>query len=190
VLDAQTFQIYGNLLTDEARQLWGNIVKAQADTISWDDLHGEVHEEKAGKTRNSFLECVTFHLQSVFRPDAAEAVKFYITNTLKKPNRVPIRQLLVQVEQLNSYLENLPSLFQSPKANSATKPVMPLEDADLATHLLRMCPVKWQRQYDPMENSTPVSTRALLMVLENIKSNVELDDRPSSEDKAKGTDSK
>ena len=78
------------------------------------------------------------------------------------------------MEQLNSYLENLQSLFQSPKANSATKPVMPLEDADLMTHLLQMCPVKWQRQYNLMENSTPVSTRALLMVLENIESNVEL----------------
>ncbi len=46
--------------------------------------------KKAGKTWTSFLDCVTFHLQSVFRPNAAEAVKFYITNTLKKPNRVPI----------------------------------------------------------------------------------------------------
>ena len=82
------------------------------------------------------------------------------------------------------------SLFQSPQDNSATKPVMPLEDADLAMHLLRMCPVKWQRQYGLMENSTLVSTRALLMVLENIKSNVKLDDKPPSKDKAKGTDSK
>ena len=41
-----------------------------------------------------------------------------------------------------------------------------------------------------MENSTPVSTRALLMVLENIESNVELDDKPPSKDKAKGSDSK
>ncbi len=82
------------------------------------------------------MECITFHLQSVFHPDAAEAVKFYIMNTLKKPNRVPIWQFFVRVEQLNSYLENLPSLFQSPKANSATKPVTPLEDADLAMHLL------------------------------------------------------
>ena len=41
-----------------------------------------------------------------------------------------------------------------------------------------------------MENSTPVSTRALLMVLENIESNVELDDKPPSKDKAKGADSK
>ncbi len=53
-----------------------------------------------------------------------------------------------------------------------------------------MCPVKLQQQYDLMVNSTPVSTRVLLMVLENIKSNIELDDKPPSKDKAKGTDSK
>ena len=117
MLGAQIFQLYGNLLTDEACQPWEKIVKAQTDTIPQEDLRGEVHEGKAGKTWTSFLECVTFHLQSVFRPDAAEAVKFYITNTLKKPNRVPIRQFFVRVEQLNSYLENLPSLFQSLKAN-------------------------------------------------------------------------
>ena len=68
----------------EARE---KIVEEQTNTIPQEDLRGEVHEEKAGKTWTSFLECVTFQLQSVFRPDAAEAVKFYITNTLKKPKR-------------------------------------------------------------------------------------------------------
>ncbi len=111
-------------------------MKAQTNTIPREDLHGEVHEEKAGKTWTSFLECVTFHLQPVFFPDEAEAVKFYITNILKKHNRVPIQHFFVQVEQPNSYLENLPSFFQSPKANLATKPVMLLEDTDLAMHLL------------------------------------------------------
>ena len=37
-----------------------------------------------------------------------------------------------------------------------------------------------------MENSTPVSTRALLMVLENIESNVELNDKPLAKTKLKG----
>ena len=136
MLGVQIFQLYGNLLTYEAFQPWEKIVKAQSNTIPWEDLCSEVHGEKTWKTWTSFLECVTFHLQSVFHPDAAEAVKFYITNTLKKPNRVPIWQFIVRVEQLNSYLENLPSLFLSSKANSATKPVTPLEDADLAMHLL------------------------------------------------------
>ena len=90
----------------------------------------------------SFLDCMTFHLQSVFRPNPAEAVKFYITNTLKKPKRVPIWQFFVGVEQWNSYLENLLNLFQSPKANSATKLVMPLKDGDVVTHFLQMHPVK------------------------------------------------
>ncbi len=83
MLGVQIFQLYRNLRTDEARQPWENIVKVQTNTIPQEDLHGEVHEEKAGKTWTSFLECVTFHLQSVFHPDAAEAVKFYITNKLR-----------------------------------------------------------------------------------------------------------
>ncbi len=76
MLGAQIFQLYGNLLTDEAQQPWEKIVKVQTDIIPREDLHGEVHEEKAGKTWTSFLECVTFHLRSVFHPNAAEAVKF------------------------------------------------------------------------------------------------------------------
>ena len=62
-------------------------------------------------------------------------MKFYITNTLKKPNRVPIWQFLMRVKQLNNYLKTLPGLYDSQKVNSATKPGTPLEDADLATHL-------------------------------------------------------
>jgi hypothetical protein len=121
---------------------------------------------------------------------AGKALKYYITNTLKKPNRVLICQLFVQVEQLNSYLETLPCLFNSPKANQATKKVLPLDNAELVTHLLQMCLAKWQTQFDLMEKTTPVSTRALLLVLENIKNNVKLDMKPSSMIKAKGAEQK
>ncbi len=65
---------------------------------------------------------------------------------------------------------------------------MPLKDADLATHLLQMCLVKWQWQYDLIENSTAVSTRALEVILENIESNFKLDDKPSCKDKVYGTE--
>jgi hypothetical protein len=65
-----------------------------------------------------------------------ETVKFYITNTLKRSNRINIWKFFVHVEQLISYLEGLPGLFNSPKANLAAKQVMLLKDTDLATHLL------------------------------------------------------
>ena len=101
-------------------------------------------------------------------------------DTLRKPNRIPIRQFLVQVEQLNSYLETLPCLYYIPSTNQATKQVLPLDDADLVTHLLCMCPVKWQTQYELMKKTTPVNTRALLLILEKIENNAEVEAKPPS----------
>jgi hypothetical protein len=120
------------------------------------------------------MECITFHLQRGFRHDAGEALKYYILNMLRKPNRILIHQLLVCTKQLSSYLETLPCLYYSPSANQATKQVLPLDDADLTTHLLRMCPAKWQTQYNLTEKTTPVNTRALLLILEKIENNAEL----------------
>jgi len=94
---------------------------------------------------------------------------------LRKPNWIPIHPFLVQVEQLNSYLETLPYLYYSPSTNQATKQVLPLDDADLATHLLCMCPAKWQTQYDLAEKTTPVNTRALLLIHEKIENNAEVE---------------
>jgi len=180
------FELYRNLLSDETRQPWEKIIKAQVTSSPCEDMKGVTHLEAPTKTWDSFNKCVTFHLLRVFRHDVGEALKYYITNTLKKPNWVSIRQFFIQVEQLNCYLETLPCLFNSPKANQATKRVLPLDDADLTTHLLRMCPAKWQTQYNLTENSIPVSTRALLLVLENIENNVELDTKPTSTTKARG----
>ena len=43
MLGVQIFQLYGNLLTDEAHQPWEKIVKEQTNTFPWEDLHGKVH---------------------------------------------------------------------------------------------------------------------------------------------------
>ena len=66
--------------------------------------------------------------------------------------------------------------------------IFKLNDSNFMMHLLLMCPAKWQRQYDLMENL--VNTKVLLLVFENIKSNVEIDDKPPSNNKAKKADAK
>ena len=114
----------------------------------------------------SFMECVTFHLLTVFRNDAAEAQRYYISNCLKKPNRVPIRQFVQRVQQLNDYLELLPCLFQSNRATPATKKVGPIDDADLAGHILRMCPGTWQAQYELKAETVPQCVRDLNMTIQ------------------------
>jgi hypothetical protein len=119
-----------------------------------------------------------FHLQQMFRHDMGKALKYYMTNTLRKPNWVPIHQFLVPVEQLNSYLETLLCLYHSPSVNRATKQVLPLDGANLAMHLLHLCQAKWQTQYNLTEKMTPVNFRDLLLILEKIKNNAEVDAKP------------
>ncbi len=99
-------------------------------------MRGNLHNIPRSKTWDSFLECVTFHLHTVVRNDAAEAQMYYISNGLKKPNRLPIRQFVQHVQRLNNYLELLPCLYN--RATPATKKVGPINDADLAGNILHM----------------------------------------------------
>jgi hypothetical protein len=117
----------------------------------------------------SFQDCITFHLLDMFPSDAAEQQRFYISNVLKKPQRVPVRYFFQRVEQLNSYLSHLPCTYESPRATASTKPVQSYDEADLANLLLRMCPESWQDQYDLTQDSLPQSVRKLLVVLENVE---------------------
>ena len=67
----QVFQLYSNLLTEEAQRPWNKILGEQIDCAPWVDLFGVEHAEKHKRSWSSFMDCITFHLQMVFR-DAAE----------------------------------------------------------------------------------------------------------------------
>ena len=114
------------------------------------------------------MEC-TFHLLTVFCNDAAKAQRYYISNGLKKPNRVPIRQFVQRVQQLNDYLELLPCLYQSNQATPATKKVGPFDNAYLEGHILCMCPGTWQAQYELKAKTVPQCICDLLDDLKKIK---------------------
>ena len=74
----------------------------------------------------------------VFPNDAAETQRYYISNGLKKPNNVPIRQSVQHIQQLNSYLILLPRLYHRNRATKLTKWVGPFDDADVMSHILQM----------------------------------------------------
>ena len=95
IAGAKPFELYGNLLSDKAQQPWEKIIKAQVTQAPWEDVFGIPHTKTPTKNWSSFRECMSFHLQTMFHFDAGEALKYYITNTLKKPNQVSIRQFFV-----------------------------------------------------------------------------------------------
>ncbi len=59
-------------------------------------------------SRQLFHNCVMFHLLTTLPINAAEQEKYYITNVLKKPQRINVRQFVRQVEQLNAYIAQMP----------------------------------------------------------------------------------
>jgi hypothetical protein len=112
-----------------------------------------------------------FHLLTEFPINAADQEKYYISNELKKPQRVNIRQFVRRVEQLNAYIAQMPCFNYSPNANASTKPENVLfTEAELGAHVLQMCPIQWQDQYNMSKKCmTPMDMHLLPALLEAIE---------------------
>jgi hypothetical protein len=165
------FQLYANLLSVDARYAWNKIVHKQTKANPYTDLQGLTRKGPRGMSRKSFEDCVMFHLLIVFPNNAAEQERYYITNVLKKPQCVSICQFVQRVEQLNSYILQLPCWYYSPSVKVNTIPMnVPFAEADLLSHVLQMCHHAWQDQYNlHKKGGTPVDKRLLLLSLEAIK---------------------
>jgi hypothetical protein len=84
-----------------------------------------------------------FHLLTVFPINAAEQKKYYITNVLKKPQRVNLCQFVCCVEQLNAYIAQMLCFYYSHNTNASTKPKnVPFTEAELGSHVLCMCHIQ------------------------------------------------
>jgi hypothetical protein len=113
------------------------------------NLQGVSQTGPRGMSCKLFNDCVLFHLLTVFPINAAEQKKDYITNVLKKPQRINVHQFVCQVEQLNAYIPQMPCLYYSPNPNANTKPKNVLfTEAELGSHVLSICPIQWQDQYN------------------------------------------
>ncbi len=65
----------------------------------------------------------------------------------------------------------MPCFYYSPNAKASTKPEnVPFTEAELGAHVLRMCPLPWQDQYNMNEKGmTPMNMRLFLTLLEAIE---------------------
>jgi hypothetical protein len=169
---SKMFAFYSNLLSPESKYVWNKIVSEQMESNPFVNLQGVSLEGPRGMSRESFNNCVMFHLLTVFPINAAEQEKYYATNVLKKPQRVNVHQFVRHVlEQLNAYIAQMPCFYYSPHANASTKPKnIPFTEAELGAHVLCMCPLQWQDQYNMNKKGMmPMDMRLLLTLLEVIK---------------------
>ncbi len=168
---SKMFTFYSNLLSPESKYSWNKIVGEQMESDPYVNLHGDALEGPRGMSCESFNDCVMFHRLTAFPINAAEQEKYYITNVLRKPLRINVRQFVRRVEQLNAYIAQMPCFYYSPNANASTKPEnVPFTEAELGAHVLRMCPLQRQDQYNVNKKGmTPMDMRLLLASLEAIE---------------------
>jgi hypothetical protein len=165
------FTFYSNLISPESKYAWNKIIVEQTEGNPYVNLQGVSLEGPRGMSRKSFNDCIMFHLLTAFPINAAEQEKYFILNVLKKPQRINVRQFICPVEQLNAYIAQMPCFYYSPNANASTKPKnVPFMEAELGNHVLRMCPLQWQDQYNMNEKGMmPMDMHLLLTSLEAIK---------------------
>jgi hypothetical protein len=140
---SQMFTFYSNLLSPKSKYLWNKIVSKQTESNPLVNLQGVQLEGPRGMSCMLFTNCVMFHLLTAFPINTAEEEKYYIMNVLKKPQGVNVRQFVRCVEQLNAYIAQMPCFYYSPSANASTKSEnVPFTEAELVSHVLRMCPIQ------------------------------------------------
>ncbi len=80
------------MLSLDAKYAWNKIVKELMDADPFKDLQGLSSKGPRGLSQESFDNCVMFHLLTVFPNYAAKQEKYYLSNMLKKPQRVGVHQ--------------------------------------------------------------------------------------------------
>jgi hypothetical protein len=149
---SQMFVFYTNLLSVESKYKWNKIIVEQTESDPYTNLQGVSQEGPRGMSTKLLDNCVVFHLLTLFPINAAEQEKYYITNVLKKPQRINVHQFARRVEQLNACIAQMPCFYYSSNANASTKPEnVPFMEAELGSDVLQMCPIQWQDQYNMNE---------------------------------------
>jgi hypothetical protein len=121
---SKMFKFYLNLISPESKYAWNKIDGEQTKSDPFVNLQGDSLEGPRGMSRKSFNDCIMFHLLTAFPIIAAEQEKYYISNVLKKPQRINVHQFVCCVEQLNAYIAQMPCFYTAPTQMPAPSPRM------------------------------------------------------------------
>jgi hypothetical protein len=167
---SKMFTFYLNLLSPESKYVWIKIIGKQTESDPYINPQGDALEGPRGMSCKLFKDCIVFHLLTVFSINAAEQEKYYISNVPRKPQRINVCQFVWHVEQLNAYIAQMTCFYYSPNANASTNKNFLFTEAELGAHVLGMCPLQWQDQYNMNKKGMmPMDMHSLMTLLEAIE---------------------
>ncbi len=167
----QMFMFYLNLLSPKSKYSWNQITSKQNESDLFVNQLGVSLESLRGFFCKWFNNCIMFHLLTAFPINTAEQEMYCISNALKKSQPVNICQFVRPVGQLNAYIIQMPCFYYNLNVNVSSKPEnVPFRENELGAHLLCVCPIQWQDQYNMNKKGMmPMDMHLLLTSLEAIK---------------------
>ena len=166
----KAYELFRCFIVGKAQTQWDRIVNEMHMKNPWIGGNGKSNKGIQVKSWISFMDCIELHKLTVFPADAAEKQRYYMQQTIKKPQQVTVRQFMSCMGILNDYLAYLPTVFDLLMAIAGTmKMNVPFDEADLAGIVLNLVPSSWVNQYNMTHSTLPKNPRALLNDLEAIK---------------------
>jgi hypothetical protein len=165
---AKVYKKLRNLLSGDVQSQWDHVCRHEHDL--WAGVNGQMTKGRCPQTWLSFQDCLELHKLTIFSTNAAKKQQFYIQQVVHKPQRVTVRQHILQMGELNDYVRYLPTLKGSSKAVlTMKKGNIPFGEADLAAIVLASVPRMCQNQYKLSNSMVLRLTCTLLPDLEVIK---------------------
>ncbi len=159
----KAYEMFRLFVVSNQRTHWDRIIHEMHTKDLWIGVNGISHKGIRVCSWPAFLDCNKLHKLTIFPVDAAEKQRYYMVQTVKKPQRVTVRQYMACMGILNDYLTHLPTVFNSSMAIEGTKKGnVPFDEADLAGIVLNSVPVSWLNQYNMTHQTLPSGTRTLL----------------------------
>jgi hypothetical protein len=182
----KAYEMFRCFVVGKPRAQWDKIVHEMHTKDPWIGMNGSSNKGMHVCSWMSFLDCIELHKLTIFSVDAAEKQRYYMTQTVKKPQQAKVRQYMACMGILNDYLSHLSMVFNSPMAIEGTKKGNLLfDETDLAGIVLNSVPVSWMNQYNMTHTTLRDGTRTLLQDLELIKRVIEEKHRAGQKAKAK-----
>jgi hypothetical protein len=180
------YELFHCFVVGKAQTKWDRIVNKMHTKNLWIGVNCKSNKGTRMKSWISFMDCIKLHKLTIFPADAAEKQRYYMQQTIKKPQQATVRQFVSCMGVLNDYLAYLPTVFYSLIAIAGTKKMnVPFDESDLAGIMLNLVPSSWVNQYNMMHSTLPKNPRALLNNLEAIKQVMDEKHRDSLKVKAK-----
>jgi hypothetical protein len=183
---SQAYKMFRLFVVGDQQTQWDKIVQEMHTKDPWIGMNRISHKGFCICSWPAFLDCIELHKLTIFPVDATEKQRYYMVQTVKKPQRVTVHQYMARMGVLNDYLAHLPTVFNSSMAIEGTKKGnVPFNEADLAGIVLNSVLVSWLNQYNMTHQTLPSRTRTLLQDLELIEQVMDKKHKASLKAKAK-----